>query len=123
MVILTTGHGLVRGDAILTQHDNHIDVFRGSVKQKWQVTVPGLLAPGRYDLLLFYAGACPREQYLDLLLPILQSIKLPLITFGQPQFADIGHIADVAMKLMDGTTLSEIRDLLTVPEKLEYHPA
>ena len=122
-VILTTGYGLVNPDEVLEKYDKHIDQYRAYVTEKWRKTVPLLLGKGQYDLMLFYAGGCPRDKYLEVLKPILRSIGIALITFGQPNMCDVGKVRRVATMLINGTSLDKLRTILRYPAKLEYYSA
>lgn len=122
-VVLTTGYGLVNPDEVLEKYDKHIDPYRAFVTEKWRKTAPLLLGKSQYDLMLFYAGGCPRDKYLKVLKPVLHSIGTSLITFGRPNMYDIGKAGTVARMLINGTSLDKLRTILRYPAKLEYYSA
>jgi hypothetical protein len=70
-VILTTGHGMVYPWEVIEPFDAHIDICREIVRRKWIQTIPRVIGKSRYDIMVFYAGGCPREAYIGLLRPIL----------------------------------------------------
>ncbi len=122
-VILTTGYGLVNPDDLLEKYDKHIDKYRSFVAELWGQTVPRVLGAHQYDMMVFYAGGCPREKYLEVLWPLMLSAGISLITFGQPNMCDAGKIERFVKMIVRGTSLDELRDILKYPERLEYYPA
>lgn len=121
--ILTTGHGMVRPWDIIEPYDMHVDEFRDEVKAIWEKTVPRFFAGKPYDILLFYAGGCPRKPMLELLLPILEEHRVPLMTFGRPMMFDFDKVDAVVGALVRGTTCEEIKAILHKPERLEFYPS
>lgn len=73
-------------------------------------------------MLVFYAGGCPRDKYIELLLPILHSLGISLITFGRLNTYDMGTIDKFVELSFEGTMLNELRSILKLPDKLEYYP-
>lgn len=122
MFILTTGHGLVRPTDKITPYDQHINRHPQKVASIWRKTVPRHFDRDRYDLVLFYAGGCPRDSYLKLLLPILAEVDLPLLTFGRPAMFDSGKLDEVVTALSAGTSLEKLKALLKKPEYLMCCP-
>jgi len=114
-VILTTGHGMVNPDDQITPYDMHINENYQQVEHNWKDTVPLLLGAGQYDILVFYSGGCPRDPYLDLLVPILHRCQISLITFGKPNTRDLGKVDQFVSLLMEGTTIEVLRSILTYP--------
>lgn len=120
-VILTTGHGLVESDTIITPYDLHIEQYPDEVCNRWQETIPLVLGNNRNCLILFYAGGCPREPYLNMFLPILRQLGISLLTFGQANMRDVDQIENCAGMLFEGTTLGEIAQILQQPNRLEFY--
>ena len=120
-VILTTGHGLVNPETEITPYDAHINQYPEEVKRRWQETIPQVLENNRNCLILFYAGGCPRESYLEKFIPILRQLGISLLTFGQPMMVDVNHIEECANMLFGGTTLEEIAQILGQPDELKFY--
>lgn len=120
--ILTAGHGLVGPDKVIGPYDRHILAFPEWVAEMWQQTVPRLFGRYRCDLMVFYAGGCPRDEYLRVLLPLLRQVGTSLITFGRPNMHDIGRTEQFVQMIEKGTTLNELRAILKHPDRLEYYP-
>jgi hypothetical protein len=120
-VILTTGHGLVTRDDVISPYDMHIRDFAPQVSEKWHTTVEALLGGGTQTLMLFYAGGCPRDSYLEILRPILHSLGTSLITFGRPNMFDVDKIGEFTELLVRGALLSELKSILKCPERLECY--
>lgn len=121
--ILTTGHGMVRPWEIIDSYDMHIDEFREETKAIWEERIPKVLENDQYDIIVFYAGGCPRKPMLEVLLPILKNMGVSLLTFGRPNMFDVGRMDDIVEALVRGTSFKEIRALLRKPERLEFHCA
>ena len=121
-VILTTGRGMVNRDEIIGPYDVPIESHQAQVRRRWEATVPPLLGSNRFDILVFYAGGCPRDLYLKLLAPILGHLKMDLITFGRPNMFDVAKIEPVVHMLERGTSCAEIRSVLKHPERLLIIP-
>jgi hypothetical protein len=120
--ILTTGHGLVGPDDVIGPYDKHILEFPEWVTETWQRTVPRFLGQDQYDLMVFYAGGCPREEYLRVLLPIVKQVRISLVTFGRPNMFDVGRTEQFVHMIEKGTTLDTLRMILKRPERLAYYP-
>ncbi len=120
-LILTTGHGLVGAGDLITPCDAHIDAYRAEVADRWRSTVLRLLSNYQNSLLIFYAGGCPREQYLELLTPNLRPLGISLITFGRPNMYDVDKTEKVVGLLQRGATLDEVTSGLSHPERLEFY--
>jgi hypothetical protein len=121
-VILTTGFGLVNPSDTLSPYDKHINNHRAYVTDKWKETIPALLAGAGLELLVFYAGGCPRDTYLSVARPIFHAVGLDVLTFGWPQRCDIGKIRSVTQGVISGTTVHKLRTILSCPDRLEYSP-
>lgn len=121
-VILTTAHGMVNPCDIIGPYDLAAEINRLRVSEIWRNTVPQILGSDNYDLLLFYAGGCPREPYIDLFLPILRDLKIDFITFGRPMMYDIGKIKVMAEMLENGSFSDELKAVLKLPERLLFVP-
>jgi len=121
-VILTTAYGMVEPFDIIAPYDLHIDADTYQVQEKWKQTIPSLIGQGRYDILVFYPGGCPRGKYLRLLKPIVGENGVSLITFGRPNMFDSGKIADVVSCLCQGTSIEGLKSILKYPEYLEFFP-
>lgn len=122
-VILTTGHGMVNPWDTIDPYDKHINEYPREVNEKWIETIPKILGSDQYDILVFYPGGCPRDLYIELMMPILNSINISLITFGRPNMYDINKLPDVIKFLVSGTNNDELKSILKCPEWLEYYPA
>ncbi len=122
LVILTTGHGMVNPTDVIQPYDMHIREYPKQVKRNWLKTIPQCLRDNRCDILVFYAGGCPREPYIELMLPILQEINIPLLTFGRPNMHDFDKVDELVDALVSGTTIDELKAILRQPERLEYYP-
>jgi len=120
-VILTTGHGMVNPDKIITPYDAHIDEYKDQIDVRWRATIPQCLSYSQYDIMVFYAGGCPRKSYVSLLWPILNDIGISLLTFGRPSMRDIGSTKTILQLLKQGTTQEEIRAKLKLPERFEFY--
>ncbi len=120
-VILTTGHGLVEPDDIINPFDAHIERYRGEVAERWEATIPLVLREDRNSLVLFYAGGCPKEPYIEISKPIFRSLGISLLSFGRPNMFDVDKIEDCAEMLFRGTSLDEIASILKQPDRLEFH--
>lgn len=121
-LILTTQHGLVEPHQIISPYDLHINSHRQVVAEKWHTTIPALMIGHKYRLMIFYAGGCPRDEMVDVMLPILTQQRIALLTFGRPNMFDVGKVDTIWNMLIGGTTDSKIRSILKVPECFEYYP-
>jgi hypothetical protein len=121
-VIITTGHGMVNPGDIIEPYDMHINEYPDQVRRNWSNTIPQCLGDNRCDILVFYAGGCPRAPYIELMLPILQEMNISLLTFGRPNMYDFDNIDELVDALVSGTTADELKSLLRKPERFEYYP-
>ena len=121
-VILTTGHGMVNPTDVIQPYDMHIREYPKQVKRNWLKTIPQCLGDNRYNILVFYAGGCPRKPMVELMLPILQEINISLLTFGRPNMYDFDKIDELVDALVSGTTIDELKSILRKPERFEYYP-
>ena len=121
-LILTTQHGLVEPHQIIAPYDLHINHYRQEVTEKWIATIPPLMQGARYKLIIFYAGGCPRDEMIEIMLPILKQHGVALLTFGRPNMFDSDKIDDIWSMLMRGTTDEEIMSILKIPERFRYYP-
>jgi len=122
LVILTTGHGMVNPTDVIQPYDMHIREYPKQVKRNWLKTIPHCLQNNRCDILVFYAGGCPRKPMVELMLPILQKINISLLTFGRPYMYDFDKIDELVDALVSGTTVDELKSILRLPERFEYYP-
>jgi hypothetical protein len=72
--------------------------------------------------MVFYAGGCPRDEMLNVMLPILNKQGIDLLTFGKPNMFDVGQLDQVVQLLISGTSISDIKSLLKVPDRLKFCP-
>jgi hypothetical protein len=72
--------------------------------------------------MIFYAGGCPRDEMIEVALPILNQHGVALLTFGRPNMFDVDKIEAIWGMLMKGTTDEEIRSILNLPERFRYYP-
>lgn len=120
-VILTTGHGLVNSDDIIAPYDVHIQDYTQQVSLNWRRTILLLLGNSINSVMLFYAGGCPRDQYIELLLPILQRLGISLISFGRPNMYDIDKVETFVEMLTRGTSPDTFASTLNHPERFEFY--
>lgn len=122
-VILTTAYGMVNPHDLIQPYDLHIGPYKERIRKIWQQSIPSKIPFGLYDLMVFYAGGCPRHKYVGLLQPILHSLEISLITFGKPNTFDLGQMDKFVGMLLAGTALHELRAILKIPDRLEYYPS
>jgi len=72
--------------------------------------------------MVFYAGGCPREPILDILLPILHNENISLITFGRTNMYDIGKIDEFVNMIISGTSTEKLKSILKLPHRLKFRP-
>lgn len=120
-VILTTGHGMVEPDEVISPYDFHIHNYRSRVAERWRSTIPTRLSKNRGSLIVFYAGGCPRDDYIELCRPILCELGISLLTFGKPNMFDVDKIEKCVQMLASGTSLAEIASILRSPDRLEFY--
>lgn len=106
---------------IFSPYDMHINEYPAEIEAKWRTTIPAIVGTGRYRMMVFYAGGCPRDEMLSVMLPILAENKIDLLTFGRPNMYDVGKIDKVVQLLISGTSISEIMSLLKVPDRLMFY--
>jgi len=121
-LILTTQHGLVEPHRKITPYDLHINQHHQAVQDNWLETIPALMQGAQYKLMVFYASGCPRDEMIEVMLPILRQQGIALLTFGRPYMYDVDKIDTIWGMLMRGTTAEEIVAILGVPERFEYYP-
>jgi len=121
-LILTTQHGLVEPHKTISSYDLHINQHRQSVTDMWLETIPALMQGAQYRLMVFYAGGCPRDEMIEVMLPILNQHRIALLTFGRPNMFDIDKVDTIWGMAMRGTTVDEIKSILKVPERFKYYP-
>lgn len=122
-VILTTGHGMVNPYDVIEPYDFPIRRKTVYVSHGWADTVPRLLGGNCCDVLLFYAGGCPRDAYIDVMRPIVRRLMVDLISFGRPNMYDFPRISQVVELLVNGTTEDDIKSLLDLPDQLRFFSA
>ena len=120
-VILTTAHGMVSPEEEISPYDMHIREHKDQVRQNWSQTIPVLIGNNQYDILVFYAGGCPIDEMVKVMLPILQLNNIDLIAFGRPNMFDVNKIDNVIEFLIRGTSLNEIRSILRFPDRLLFY--
>jgi hypothetical protein len=121
-LVLTTQHGLVERDQVITPYDMHINDFHQEITEKWSQTIPALMQASQYKLMIFYAGGCPRRPMLDVMLPVLRQQRVALLTFGRPNMYDVGMLDKIWNLLLRGSTDQEIKSILKAPECFEFYP-
>lgn len=121
-LILTTLHGLVEPHQIITPYDLHISRFRQEVTTRWNGTISAIMRARQYRLMIFYAGGCPRDEMVEVMLPILKKQRIALLTFGRSSMCDIGKVERIWSMSRKGTTDEKIKSILRVPERFEYYP-
>jgi hypothetical protein len=120
-VILTTGHGMVHSEDVIGPYDMHIEKHAQEVSENWNSSVPSLLGSNRHDLLVFYTGGCPRKPYLEILVPILKRCSIACLVYGKPFMRDLEKTEEVVRRVMEGTTIEDLRSILRSPENLEFY--
>jgi hypothetical protein len=113
---------MVNPTQLISPYDMHINEYPVEVEAKWQTTIPVMVGTGRYKLMIFYAGGCPRAEMLSVMLPILYEHGIDLLTFGRPNMYDVDRIEYIFHMLVKGTSISELKHRLKVPERLEFYP-
>ena len=121
-VILTTAHGMVNPDDIITPYDKHIDCYEKEVAEIWSKTIPATLGnhKGTQRIMVFYAGGVPREPCIKVLGPILRNINCDIISFGRPNMYDSDKIEMIVNLLINGTSEQEIKSILKLPERFLF---
>jgi hypothetical protein len=121
-LIVTTEHGFVSAREIITPYDFHIDVDPGRASRIWERSFGQRVPNDRHKIMIFYAGGCPREAYLEIIIPLFHSKDIGVLTFGRPNMYDVGMLDQIVEMVMAGTNVAELRAILKVPYRLEYHP-
>ena len=121
-VILTSAHGMVNPDDEINPYDLVAEGNERKVAEIWRDTVPKILGSNKYDLLIFYAGGVPINDYMKLFLPILRDLEIDFITFGRPMMFDSGKIKVMAELLENGSSMNDLRSVLRCPERLTFVP-
>lgn len=121
-VILTAAHGLVDPNAIITPYDMHIVGHEEQLQEIWMRTIPALMGNNQYDVMIFYAGGCPRDEIIKIMLPILHQNNIDLLTFGRPNMFDIDKIDTIVNNLTVGIPINELRAILRLPDRILFFP-
>ena len=79
--------------------------------------MPPLFQNIHCKLMIFYAGGCPRDEMIEVALPILKQHRVALLSFGKPNMFDVDKIDKIWGMLIEGTTDEEIKSILKVPER------
>ncbi len=121
-LIFAGPYGLIDPCTIIAPYDvpGHTEEEQRMLRDRLALTIPCLIGNGRYDLVVLYAGANPRDIIIDMMWPILEQNDLDLITFGKPSMWDVGKLVDVVVLLINGTSLNELSSILKCPDRLEY---
>lgn len=120
--ILTTAHGLVHPDDVITPYDLHYNADPPSVQRIWKDSFTQILGTRRFDLMIIYFGGCPRQPAFQAIIEILGNMNIDALTFGKPNMCDIGKIDNVVHLVTEGTRISAIKEILRYPDKLEFRP-
>ena len=118
--ILTSTYGMVNSHDIIGPYDLRAENNEEEVSLQWNSTVPNIMRRNQYDILVFYAGAVPRDPILKLLLPILRDLKIDFITFGRPNMFDVGKVKAIVSLLEEGSTFNQLQSVLKRPERLKF---
>jgi hypothetical protein len=123
-VIFAGPYGLVRPWEVIDPYDvpGHSEEEQTKIKEELRRTIPRLIGGNRHDLVVFYAGANPRDLLIEMMWPIIKDNNMDLITFGKPNMCDIGKLEEFVQLLISGTTLNGLRAILSFPERLDFFP-
>jgi hypothetical protein len=123
-VIFAGPYGLVGPLEVIAPYDvpGHSKEEQTMIKEKLNLTIPRLIGGNRYDLVVFYAGANPRDLIIEMMGPILKDNNMDLITFGKPNMWDIGKLEEFVQLLISGTTMNGLKAILSFPERLDFFP-
>lgn len=123
-VIFAGPYGLVDQWDVIGPYDvpGHKEEERKYIMEKNSETIPRLIGGNKYDLVVLYGGANPRDVLIEVIGPILKDNRIDLITFGRPNMYDVGKIKDIVEHLIKGTTLNKLRKILSAPNRLEFFP-
>ncbi len=121
-VIFAGPYGLVDPYQIIAPYDvpGHTEEEQTMIRDRLFQTIPLLIGGNRYDVVVLYAGANPRDIIIEMMWPILEDNDIDLVTFGKPNMADMGKLDNVVDLLIGGTTLNELRTILRFPQRLIY---
>jgi hypothetical protein len=119
--ILTTAHGMVNDEDIISPYDMHIDRHMNEIGEIWNRTIANLICKKGFEIIVIYFGGCPRDSYLKLLVPILKEMKIDILTYGKPNNADVGKTVDIVHSIIVGTTSDEIKSLLKYPYRFMFY--
>jgi hypothetical protein len=121
-VILTGKYGMVNPGKIIKKYDCPLNSkTEREIKIIWEKTIPSEIGNDRYDVVVVYFGANPREPILKILKPIIHEIKMDIITFGAPNMKDVGKIESVFHLLTKGVLSDDLKGILNYPERLQYY--
>jgi hypothetical protein len=118
--ILTTKHGMVHPDDIIDKYDLEINGNENEIRTIWSNSIKNVLADGRYKLIVFYAGGCPRDQYLRILEPIFKEHKIDILTIGKPNMCDVGKVSDMVSMLANRVSIDQLKSVLEYPDRLLF---
>jgi hypothetical protein len=123
-VIFAAPYGVVSPLKIIEPFDIHgtTEEERASIREQCHRSVPQLLGGGRYDAVVLYCGAVPRDIVLDTLGLVVTDNGLDLITFGKPNTWDLGKINEIVAGIMAGSYMSDLRSCLKAPDRLLFMP-
>jgi hypothetical protein len=120
-VILTGEYGMVNPGEIIKKYDCPLNSeTEKKIRIIWEKTIPREIGKDRYDVVVVYFGANPREPILKILKPIIHDIKMDIITFGAPYMKDVGKIEDVFNLITKGVPLNDVRGILMYPDRLRF---
>jgi len=121
-VIFAGPYGLVNPWEVIARYDvpGHTEEEQIMIREKLNHTIPQLIGGNRYDVVIFYAGANPRDMIIQMMRPTLEHNNIDLITFGKPNTGDLGKLDNVVERLVRGTTPNELMEILRFPQRLEY---
>ena len=121
-VILTGKYGMVNPETIIKKYDCPLNSkTERKIKMIWERTIPSEIGNDRYDIVIMYFGANPRDPILKIIKPIIHNIKMDIITFGAPNMKDVGIIENVFHLLTKGVTLNDIKAILMYPNRLRFY--
>ena len=109
---------------IIAPYDKHIDDYKKEVTDIWHKTIPVILGNNKHErrIMVFYAGAVPRDPYIKILRPILNDLNHDIISFGRPAMFDSNKIDRIVDLLISGTSEQEIKSVLRLPERFIFIP-
>lgn len=121
-VIFAGPYGLVDPYEIIAPYDvpGHTEEEQTMIRDRLALTIPHLIGEDRYDVVVLYAGANPRDLIIDLIQPILRNNNIDLITFGKPNMGDVGKIDQFVNLLFTGTTSNTLKGILKFPDRFKF---